>query len=305
MAEADRNLVSKGSGASSGSRDRPDERALEQAAEAIARAGALVITAGAGMGVDSGLPDFRGTDGFWRAYPPIARLGLRFEQMANPAHFSQDPALAWGFYGHRLNLYRRTTPHRGFEILRRWAERPASGSFVFTSNVDGHFQRVGFPEATVVECHGSLGYLQCSQPCRDAIWSSDETEAVVDESTFRARDPLPSCPFCGVVARPNVLMFGDWLWIADRTAAQEARFRTWLDEVDGPLTVVELGAGTAVPTVRFTSEHLVRSAGATLVRVNPREHGAPDGAIALPITALGALEALDARLGWGEAAPRG
>jgi NAD-dependent SIR2 family protein deacetylase len=53
-----------------------------------------------------------------------------------------DPELAWGFYGHRLELYRRTTPHRGFGILRRLAER-SGRFFVFTSNVDGHFQRAG------------------------------------------------------------------------------------------------------------------------------------------------------------------
>src|SRR5690348_10067591 len=77
-----------------------------QAARAIADADAMLIAAGAGMGVDSGLPDFRGPEGFWRAYPAFAALGLRFEEVANPSWFRRDPALAWGFYGHRLNLYR-------------------------------------------------------------------------------------------------------------------------------------------------------------------------------------------------------
>ena len=45
---------------------------------------ALIITAGAGMGVDSGLPDFRGTEGFWKAYPVIKDLGYSFSEMANP-----------------------------------------------------------------------------------------------------------------------------------------------------------------------------------------------------------------------------
>src|SRR5687767_9842489 len=86
---------------------------LARAAAAVRDADALLVTAGAGMGVDSGLPDFRGTEGFWRAYPAFARLGLRFEQLASPAWFARDPHLAWGFYGHRLNLYRATTPHAG------------------------------------------------------------------------------------------------------------------------------------------------------------------------------------------------
>ena len=52
------------------------------------------------MGVDSGLPDFRGDRGFWKAYPPYAKLGLHFAEMANPRWFDSDPELAWGFYGH-------------------------------------------------------------------------------------------------------------------------------------------------------------------------------------------------------------
>jgi NAD-dependent SIR2 family protein deacetylase len=81
---------------------------VKLAAETINAADALLVTAGAGMGVDSGLPDFRGTQGFWRAYPVIAKLGITFEEMANPTWFRENPQLAWAFYGHRLNLYRRT-----------------------------------------------------------------------------------------------------------------------------------------------------------------------------------------------------
>lgn len=47
------------------------------------------------MGVDSGLPDFRGPEGFWRAYPPYRELGLRFAEIADPVHFAVDPELAW------------------------------------------------------------------------------------------------------------------------------------------------------------------------------------------------------------------
>ncbi len=78
--------------------------AVLRAAEAIREADALLIAAGAGMGVDSGLPDFRGPEGFWKAYPPFGRLGLHFQQLACPGTLVRDPHLFWGFYGHRLNL---------------------------------------------------------------------------------------------------------------------------------------------------------------------------------------------------------
>src|SRR5512139_370834 len=236
------------------------------------------------MGVDSGLPDFRGNEGFWRAYPPFQKLGLSFVDLANPAWFSSDPHLAWGFYGHRLALYRKTTPHAGFEILRRWGEAKPSGGFVFTSNVDGAFQRAGFDEQRVVECHGAIDFLQCTRGCGAGITPADAYEPDVDESTFRARDPLPTCGRCGALARPNILMFGDYGWDDERTGEQEARLSSWLAEVGrrgGKLVVVECGAGKAVPTVRMTSERIAQRLGATLVRLNVRENDVPRGQIGI------------------------
>ena len=274
--------------------DADDRAGFEGAATAISKADALLITAGAGMGVDSGLPDFRGDKGFWKAYPPFERLGVSFVDMANPNWFVRDPELAWGFYGHRLQLYRETTPHGGFGILQSWAEGLEHGSFVFTSNVDGHFQQAGFSRDRVIECHGSIGHLQCSEPCSNEIWSADGLEVEVDMVSFRAVSVLPECPHCGALARPNVLMFGDWHWIPGRTAEQERRFSDWLAKAASPkLVIVELGAGSAVPTVRMTSEQIASRSGATLIRINPREPQVRHGHVGLALDALKALEAID------------
>ena len=78
------------------------------------------------------------------ACPRLGRAGLAFEQIANPAAFARDPTLAWGFYGHRLALYRRTVPHAGFAMLQQIGAALRGGLFVFTSNVDGQFQKAGF-----------------------------------------------------------------------------------------------------------------------------------------------------------------
>jgi NAD-dependent SIR2 family protein deacetylase len=255
---------------------------LARARELLAAAEAIVIAAGAGMGVDSGLPDFRGPEGFWRAYPPYKKLGLDFMQLANPRWFATDPHLAWGFYGHRLRLYRATTPHDGFLRLRD-LDRP---TFVFTSNIDGQFQKAGF--ADVAEVHGSIHHLQCTQnDC--GITPADSLTVMVDEATMRAADPLPACPRCGSLARPNVLMFGDGGWDGARTDGQLAALQRWLDATAARRRVViECGAGTGVPTVRAFSERL-HARGTTLIRINVREPEAPSGAIGL---SLGAKEAI-------------
>jgi hypothetical protein len=66
-------------------------------AKAIRNADALLVTAGAGIGVDSGLPDFRGNEGFWQAYPPLKDRGIGFQSMANPMWFESESELAWFF----------------------------------------------------------------------------------------------------------------------------------------------------------------------------------------------------------------
>jgi NAD-dependent SIR2 family protein deacetylase len=268
---------------------------LEKAARSIAAADAILITAGAGMGVDSGLPDFRGTSGFWKAYPPIAKLGISFSEMANPMWFHQKPTLAWAFYGHRLNLYRTTEPHHGFyELLEIGSNKPG-GYFVFTSNVDGQFTRAGYDSDNIEECHGSIHHLQCNDPCSESIWSADRTTMTVDESVFEAQLPLPECPHCGRLARPNVLMFGDWNWIEKRSRDQHLRLNRWLSQrqMDGQkLAIIELGAGTAVATVRYTSEQLANRYNATLIRINPRDYQVPYGHIGLSLGAREGVEIL-------------
>lgn len=114
---------------------------LEHAAELIEQADNLIIAAGAGVGVDSGLPDFRGRNGFWQAYPAFATAGIDFVRIANPKSFAEDAACAWGFYGHCLALYHQTLPHTGFSILKRWARLIPLGATVLTSNVDGQFEK--------------------------------------------------------------------------------------------------------------------------------------------------------------------
>ncbi|CAM3950596.1 SIR2 family NAD-dependent protein deacylase [Roseateles saccharophilus] len=273
--------------------------ALDHAAELIAQADALIVAAGAGMGVDSGLPDFRGAQGFWRAYPALGRAGLSFTSIASPASFERDPRLAWGFYGHRLALYRRTVPHAGFALLRRWGERMQHGLAVFTSNVDGQFQRAGYDEALIHECHGSLHWLQCLRGCRQNPWPADALAPDIDEAECRWRGELPACPGCGGLARPNLLMFGDWGWLCERYDAQAGRLARWLPQVERPV-VVEIGAGTDVPSVRHFGQRVLVEHGGQLLRINPREPAiAPAFGVGLACGAVEALVALDERLGVG------
>lgn len=243
---------------------------IRQAAAYIHRADALIITAGAGIGIDSGLPDFRGIDAFWRAFPPLLRLGKNFQNMATPTLFRTDPHLAWGFYGWRLNSYRHTEPHQGFHLLKQWADSKKHGAFIFTSNVDGQFQKTGFPDNRIIACHGSIHDLQCTGHCHDQTWSADSFMPQIDEQTCRLQNSLPVCPKCGALARPNILMFDDWEWLEEPTMTRLRQFEQWLHEIRCPV-IIEIGTGSAIPTMRRFSDRIARQLHAPLIRINPDE----------------------------------
>ena len=270
---------------------------IEHAAELIEQADALIIAAGAGMGVDSGMPDFRGQKGFWAAYPALAAAGIDFTAIANPKGFVQDAQRAWGFYGHRLVMYRQTLPHAGFGILKRWASAMPLGASVFTSNVDGQFQKAGFDPKQIHECHGSLHHLQCIMPCTDSIWSAQAIEPMVDMNQCHITSPIPLCPHCEGLARPNVMMFNDWDWVSSRTDQQSQQQEAWLQQTYRPV-VIELGAGSAIPSVRHFSQRILTEFSGRLIRINPREWQVPTPLdIGLPSGALSGLQAIDALLG--------
>ena len=170
---------------------------LEHAADLISQADALIVAAGAGMGVDSGLPDFRGKEGFWKAYPALGRENVDFYRIANPTSFDEQPRRAWGFYGHRLKLYRETQPHAGFGILKRWGESMPMGYRVFTSNVDGQFQKAGFSADQIHECHGSIHHLQCSEDCIGDVWSANAFQPEVDVDQCQLLNPPPTYGVAG------------------------------------------------------------------------------------------------------------
>ena len=258
---------------------------IQQAAKAIHQADGLLITSGAGMGVDSGLPDFRGGEGFWNAYPALGKLKIDFQSIACPQAFMDDPRLAWGFYGHRLNLYRKTVPNDGFRILKEIAAKLPQGAFVATSNVDGQFQKAGFPEDRIFEVHGSIHRMQCmGHDC--STWSAESFVPQIDEEQCQLISELPRCPTCNSLARPNILMFGDWGWHDGTAELHEMQLNAWLAKVT-KLVVIEIGAGKSIPTIRNIGNQL----DGTLIRINPQDYGLNPGKQGVSL-AMGGAEAL-------------
>jgi len=144
------------------------------------------------MGVDSGLPDFRGTQGFWRAYPASRQARPLVRGNGQPGVVQREPISGVGIYGHRLNLYRSTIPHAGFSRLLEIGRSQTAWLFRF------HLQ-CGRPVSESRFCTGANrrmprlhSHFQCAASCTDEIWNADVETVKVDEGRFHALEPLPS-----------------------------------------------------------------------------------------------------------------
>ena len=186
---------------------------LADARSALAQATRIVVSTGAGISAESGVPTFRGERGLWKSYRP--------EQLANPMAFARDPRLVWEWYHWRRQLVRSCAPNAGHRAIAHSMVRSARADDperirLITQNVDGLHARA-LAEAACEESaeaallhglepitlHGSLFQLRCSD-C-DHL---DRVDTIVDAST---RASLPRCPECGGLCRPAVVWFGESL----------------------------------------------------------------------------------------------
>lgn len=148
-----------------------------------------VVLTGAGVSTESGIPDFRSPAGIWARYDPL--------EYATIDAFLADPAKVWDFYGRRLGVLRDAQPNDGHRALAELEERGWVLA-VITQNVDGLHERAGSHE--LVEVHGSVRTSSCLG-----------CGAVVPFDEVVARLPVPPCPDCGRVLKPDVVMFGELL----------------------------------------------------------------------------------------------
>jgi len=294
------------------------EKELNKAAKIIEESSAILLVAGAGIGVDSGLPDYRGPKGLWRAYPMLAEKSMTLESMSDPDWFINDRSSAWGFYAHRAELYNKAQPHKGFLLLKKIVEAKKNNYYVFTSNIDGQFQKAGFDENRIYEAHGTLSYLQCLNENCSLVWKWKEGMLPSVDSELKASGKFPKCPECGTLARPNVSMFGDtnWTWKSSRSKQQKHLFLDWLKESYGPfsqepknkksnqklatLCILEIGCGVSLHSLRLEVELLCQDKTKThvkMIRINPSNCNVyQDHNVGIGLGSLDCLELLAKRL---------
>lgn len=147
----------------------------------------LVISTGAGVSAESGVPTFRGDGGVWEKMSP--------HEMASVDGFMKNPELVWQWYQHRLEIRDHVKPNRGHEVIAELEKRFDYFTLI-TQNIDGLHSVAG--SINILELHGNITRNKCLD-CQKRY------EPEIDLS-----DGLPYCE-CGGMIRPDVVWFGESL----------------------------------------------------------------------------------------------
>lgn len=232
-----------------------DTASRERVAERLAAADRVLALTGAGISAESGIPTFRGKDGWWRKEDPT--------KLATQAAFQRDPSYVWEWYEHRRGLVGEADPNPGHEALAAW-ESAGQAVLVATQNVDDLHERAG--SGNVTHIHGSIWRVRCQGCGRER-----------NEHRHPLPELPPRCEACGKLERPAVVWFGEML-----PSEPIHRVETFLrGGVDVALVIgTEASFGYIQGFARAA-----RQAGALLVEVNPSEtvlSGAVDVRLAGP-----------------------
>jgi NAD-dependent protein deacetylase/lipoamidase len=229
----------------------------------------LVIT-GAGVSAESGIPTFRGKDGYWRNLDPI--------KLATPEAFARDPELVWQWYRERRYRICNAQPNAAHEEIANLAQ-DADEFLLVTQNVDDLQERAGLAKAEMVQIHGDIFTTRCSR-CR---WRAELCDAETSDNREKSglagarpsiiefseqkqgqENGVPKCTKCGALMRPGVVWFGEPLPLHEIERVENYLQRD-------PCGVVLVVGTTA--TFGYIIDWALRASrrGGELIEVNPEE----------------------------------
>lgn len=219
----------------------------------------ITFLSGAGISAQSGIPTFRGPEGYWR----IGSKNYQPQEIATFAMFQKMPEEVWRWYLYRRGICQKAAPNKGHMALAGMEKILGSRFHLVTQNVDGLHLRAGNSLNKTFEIHGNIEYMRCSVACTDQIFPiPDEIPALSREEVLPVSTwHLLICPLCGEIARPHVL-----LW--DESYNEEHyRFQSTLAVAQKTDLLVIIGTAGATNLPNQIAAR-VASSGGTIIDIN-------------------------------------
>lgn len=204
------------------------------------KSGPIVVSTGAGVSAESGIPTFRGSaDSLWQGYKP--------EDLATPEAFEKNPQLVWDWYYWRRRLISQAQPNPGHLSLTELSLHRTDEFTLLTQNVDGLHQRAGYPNP--IEMHGSIWNTKC-RVC-----------GCVSKDEALSSTTVPMCVACNSLTGPGVVWFGE--------EVHDGFFRV-LSSITARHTIMIVGtSGNVFPANQIATVAKARGATTICVNVDP------------------------------------
>lgn len=188
-----------------------DRSPLSDEARELVRAsrdGTVLVLTGAGASAESGIPTFRGPEGYWVE----GHANFQPTELATNAAFRTRPDTVWAWYLHRRSVCRAARPNRAHEALVRLDAALEDRMLLVTQNVDGLHLRAGSPLERTYQIHGNIDFMRCARECDGKLHPMPDAvdhEWPKGRAMDAATRALLVCPTCGGRARPHVLWFDE------------------------------------------------------------------------------------------------
>ncbi len=231
-------------------------RATLQAA--LAEDGPIVVLTGAGISAESGIPTFRGPEGYWQ----VGSQNYMPEEMATLRMFRRMPEEVWAWYLYRRSICRAAAPNPAHQALAELESALLDRFLLITQNVDGLHLRAGNSLERTYQIHGNIDYMRCPtargeeiRPSPDELLGWQKGQPLDD----RARELLRPD---GRWARPHVL------WFDETYDEEHYRFESSLMAAQGCALLIVIGTSGAT-NLPMQIGAMVAQRPAPLVAVNP------------------------------------
>lgn len=243
----------------------------EVAAQVLHRSQRVVVLTGAGVSAESGIPTFRGADGFWT----VGSENYRPQELATWEKYNEMPQELWRWYQYRWAICRKAKPNAGHHALVELDSLVQNGVLLVTQNIDGLHRDAGSDEARLCEIHGRIDQMRCDDRVEGAClhgldWNDPANFERIRSTIGRTPEPaedeesehVPICARCGVRQRPKILWFDE----SYNEAIYHSKTVVAATEACDVLLIIGTQLTTGLPSRMV---HLVRSSGAIIIRIDP------------------------------------
>jgi NAD-dependent deacetylase len=223
--------------------------------------GLVLWLTGAGISAESGIPTFRGEEGYWR----VGSRNYQPEQMATRAAFRQMPEEVWAWYLYRRGVCRQAEPNAAHRALVRAEQRRGDRFLLVTQNIDGLHLRAGNTRDRTYQVHGNIDLMRCSKECLRAPVPIPESVDVAWErgrSVTRHELQALKCPSCGALGRPHVL------WFDETYDEPNFRFQSSIEAAQHASLLVVVGT-TGTTSLPMHVGSIAAQRGIPMIVVNP------------------------------------